>query len=1272
MHASPQVGRLALLTLAVALLAGPVVAQQPMTPDQQAEQALAAGQKAYNAGDFGAAAGRFNEVVQKFPTTRFGSGARFGLALIAFSSPDVDIAKAVENLTPAANDGGFAERGHAMYHLAVAQRILGLREMDKPANDPNQINARKQAADAKFNESLKWFGEAKNWFAGQKLDDWSARSRADQAEIEIRMGKLKEARATAEPFTKDPALAKNKHRPLGLYYFGLACFLDRDYVAAGRVLNQLAPFADPAFGLHARYLVGRVLHLSGETPEAGVNYEAVLADYEKAKLAAAEAIKQPDKYKNNPFELARLRGLAQGPAPEYVAGAAFHGASIHYEAGKFPESLVKFQAFAKTFDKDPLAADAQLRIGFCQVQMKQFDEAVKTLAPIAEKVPRLADQAGFWLSRAQLELALAFDPNKADERNKKIKDALEGIRKALEKTAQLAQQNDPDAKARRPEVQFEYADALQANRQFKEAVPLYEQLWNENANPARREEVLQRMSAAIGSAGDTNRSDERCNEFRKLYPQSTLTGAVAFRIAENAYARAAEMAKANPKAPELKQKFEEAASKYQEVIAKYPEYERANFAKLGAGVCFTQLGKLDDAVKALEAIPGPDRGGELSLSAYLLADCYIRQAPTKADDALQENQIREKLTAAAAMLDGFVSGNAKAPETPAALLKLGHCLKRLGSTLADPAERTATLNKARETYEKLAKDFPKDPLAGQANLERAKVKSLAGDKGGAMNDLRAFIGQDATKNDRFAPLAALHLATMHREQNQPAEAVKVLEAARKQYEADIAKDPERADWNPLLKYHHAVALFETQKPAEARKLFEEVVQQSPGKSVALEAALRSGQCRIAEGKIQIAAGQMMMGQAGNDNNKKNAAAQGIAAGRQAVNEAGDQLVRRAEESKNAQPTAEARSRMYYDAAWAWRYLAEEEVRIAREALQKQLQAKKVEELLKKLPPNSPPPQVPLPEVARAAVPPQPHEERTFNSYKRLIEEFPETALSVEARYEVAELRAERAEHSEVVKMLKEALDKEPTDKPVPPDTTERIRLRLGASQYALKDYAASAGQFEAVASNPKSPYYAQALHRAGESLFSQGEYAKAVEKLVPFRDKGEFHNIAGISDRAMLRLGLALIAAKNPEGGRVALETMINRYGAGNPLAPEARFGFGEALQAQGKLDDAAKAFEQVIAASKSEVAAKAQIGIGECRMAQKKFADAASAFLVVPYTYDYPELANAAVLEAARAFEEDKKPAEAEKHLAKLMKDNPAESEWHKAAKERLGKLKK
>ena len=110
MPALPLVWRLGCTALALAFFAGFSPAQQPMPPDQQAEQALTAGEKAYNQGDFGAAAQRFNEVIQKFANTRSASGARFGLALIQFNSPDVDFPKSIENLTPAANDGAFAER----------------------------------------------------------------------------------------------------------------------------------------------------------------------------------------------------------------------------------------------------------------------------------------------------------------------------------------------------------------------------------------------------------------------------------------------------------------------------------------------------------------------------------------------------------------------------------------------------------------------------------------------------------------------------------------------------------------------------------------------------------------------------------------------------------------------------------------------------------------------------------------------------------------------------------------------------------------------------------------------------------------------------------------------------------------------------------------------------------------------------------------------------------------------------------------------------------
>ena len=1230
-----------------------VVAQQPMTPEQQAETALVAGQKAFNDGNLPVADQQFKTILQKFPNTPQANYARYGLGSILLVGNEPNFPAAIELFTPPANDGGFKERGGALYQLAVCQRVLGLKELEKPSANPAELQQRKQAADPKFAEAAKRFAEARDWFAGQQQPDKSGRARCDLAEMELRLGKVKEARATTEPFAKDAAFAKNTARPLGLYYHGLACFLDRDYQTAGRSLNQIAPFTDPTFGIHARYLVGRVLHLSGENAEASVNYDTVLADFEKAKKDAVELLKQPDRFKGNPLEKARLDALVKGPTPEYVAGAAFYGAGLNYEAGKFGEALAKFQAFAKEFPTSALLPDATLRAGFCMVQLKQYDEATKLLAPLVDKTPVLADQSLLWLGKAQLGIAAAADPANLPDREAKLKTAIDTLRKAVEKCQQLAQQNDVDAKARLPEVRFELADALLTAKLPKDAAPIFEQLWNEQALPTRREELLQRVSAALGANGDVSRSDERAAEFRRAFPQSVLTPAVLFRIAENSYTKATAAVKAGKQTPpeQLKQLLEDAAGKYREVADKYPEFERVNSARFGVGVCLAQLGNLDDAVKILEAIPAPERTGELATASYLLADCLIRQAPTVADDALAENIIREKLTAASQLLEGFVGGNPKSAEAPAALLKLGFCLKRLGSTLADANERNQTLNRAREVYEKLGKEYPQSPLAGQSVLERAKVRSMMGDKGGAMNDLRAFSADANLQKSPVAPLAALHLATLWREQNNPAEAVKTLADARQKFEGALAQDPERAEWAPLLKYHHGVAILETGKPAEARPLFEQIVQQTQGKPITAEAALRVGQCRIAEGKKLEQDGRQERGQAGNDMNKQKAADQKIQQGRQEIGQAADQLFQRGDQFKAPLPTAAARSRMYYDAAWAWRWLAEDEIAKARETLQKQANGKEVE---------------------RAKIPVQPSEERSFVAYRKLIDEFPETSGAVDARFELSELLAEREQFDDAVKFLKAALDAEPSDKPVSPDALERIRLRLGATLAAKKDYPAAAAQFDAVASNPKSPYLAQAMYRAGETYLSAGEFEKAIEKLKLFRDKGEFHNVGGISDRAMLRLGQALLGAKKWDEAKQAFETGLQRFGNGNPFAADVRYGVGVALQNAGKYDEAVNAFQAVTAATTAEIGAKSQLQIGQCRLTQKKYADAAAAFLVVPYTYEFPELSHAALLEAARALTDDNKPDQAARVLAKLIKDAPADSEWSKAAKERLDKLKK
>src|SRR5438552_3606553 len=84
----------------------------------------------------------------------------------------------------------------------------------------------------------------------------------------LRAGKAKEARALLTPLVKDLRLAGSRSQGLALYYHGFASFLLPDYLAAGRSLSRLAPFAEPTYGSHARYLLARVHHREDERAEA--------------------------------------------------------------------------------------------------------------------------------------------------------------------------------------------------------------------------------------------------------------------------------------------------------------------------------------------------------------------------------------------------------------------------------------------------------------------------------------------------------------------------------------------------------------------------------------------------------------------------------------------------------------------------------------------------------------------------------------------------------------------------------------------------------------------------------------------------------------------------------------------------------------------------------------------------------------------------------------------------------------------------------------------
>jgi TolA-binding protein len=284
-------------------------------------------------------------------------------------------------------------------------------------------------------------------------------------------------------------------------------------------------------------------------------------------------------------------------------------------------------------------------------------------------------------------------------------------------------------------------------------------------------------------------------------------------------------------------------------------------------------------------------------------------------------------------------------------------------------------------------------------------------------------------------------------------------------------------------------------------------------------------------------------------------------------------------------------------------------------------------------------------------------------YRAVLDVSGDLALSIDGRFELAELLTERGEQDAAVGLLREALDKEPG-----PELTDKIRVRLGACLLAKGNPKAALAQLQPVAENPKSAMVGHARYRVGECLLRQGNYAEAVKSLAVFRDQGPFQNLPGLTDRALLRLGFALGQLKQWEPSRQAYELVVQRFGA-SPWVAEARYGMGWAQQNQGQFDQAVASYSLVAGSVATELGARAQLNIGLCRLAQKRYAEASTALLVVPFTYDYPHLSALALVEAARALAENKQEAQAIKLLERVLRDHP-DSEPAEAARKRLAEL--
>ena len=332
---------------------------------------------------------------------------------------------------------------------------------------------------------------------------------------------------------------------------------------------MLAPFQQPDFGPHARYLLARTHHLADEKAEAALHYEGAIADYAKSKALAVELLKVPQKFKNDPTEKARLEALVKDPVPDHVARATFYLGVLLYEGGKFADAKARFAEFPKLYPQSPLRTEADIRIGFCQVQLKEFAEAVKTLAPLVDKDARLSDQVFFWLGKAQAGAAPDAAMNLAGYQQA-LNAAINTYRQASR--ARPAHPGPgPEAKVRRAEILLEMADT-HAGHQAAQGGGRASTSKSSTRKPsptAMRRSASDWSTPCTWPATTTSRT-RRLPASSRNTRKSPLLPAVLFSQAENSYFRGL----AAEKNPNQAERAKEIARLSDEAIKRYADHHR--------------------------------------------------------------------------------------------------------------------------------------------------------------------------------------------------------------------------------------------------------------------------------------------------------------------------------------------------------------------------------------------------------------------------------------------------------------------------------------------------------------------------------------------------------------------------------------------------------------------------------------------------------------------------------------------------------------------------
>ncbi len=401
------------------------------------------------------------------------------------------------------------------------------------------------------------------------------------------------------------------------------------------------------------------------------------------------------------------------------------------------------------------------------------------------------------------------------------------------------------------------------------------------------------------------------------------------------------------------------------------------------------------------------------------------------------------------------------------------------------------------------------------------------------------------------------------------EAVRLLARCRRQVAAGLARvnDPAHAEWAAMLRYQHALALQDAGRYDEGRAILKEIMSDAARPECG-EARLAWGEGMLAEGRGKMAAADAVL-QNNPTDDQAAAARKDRAGGVKIVHAAADYLEEQARKGADSPFSPILQARLFYETAWVWRSLIDEEVGAARTRIQEERQ------------------KAPGQDCAGSAARRRPHSARREKgraAYEALIAAQPDLLpLAAQARLELAELRLQRGEPmAAAVALLKQALDQEPAA-----DLSARLGLRLADCFFTAGDEAGAMRQLDRIAALSDASLAPVARYRAAAWIAGKGDWAKAVERLTPFRDQDALKNLGFVSDKALLLLGRSYAALGQDEPSTQAYEQLLAMF-ADSAWRRHAHYGEAQTLHRQKKYAAALDAYLRALAAAPPDVAVRA------------------------------------------------------------------------------------